>query len=83
MLSGVQLVAENKSKAVMKTTQALHTYYRISNVSNVCIKGLEGVDYLDNTSQRQLKAGADSTSVDQFIDRIYLSNGTMLHWSAG
>jgi D-hexose-6-phosphate mutarotase len=78
LLSIVQLAAKNNSEQVMKTTQALHTYYRVSNVANVCVTGLEGVSYLDNTDQRRVKAGAEGpTSVDQFVDRIYQSNGTM------
>jgi glucose-6-phosphate 1-epimerase len=78
--STVQLAVKNNSEKVMKTTQALHTYYGISNVAHVCVKGLEGVSYLDNTDRRQLKAGAEGpTSVDQFIDRIYQSNGMVPH----
>lgn len=54
------------------TTQALHTYYRVSDISHVSVHGLEGTPFLDNLSERVMKPGTpEAITISEEVDRIY------------
>ncbi len=42
-----RLITENVGDAPVRITQALHTYFRVSDVANVRVQGLDGLTYLD------------------------------------
>lgn len=43
----VALTTENTSMDPFQITQALHTYFAISEISDICVKGFENVKYID------------------------------------
>jgi glucose-6-phosphate 1-epimerase len=67
----MKLKTKNTGKQFFTITQALHTYFKVSDVSNVLIKGLDGKPYIDKLDAFAVKQQADDIMVSQEIDRIY------------
>jgi glucose-6-phosphate 1-epimerase len=66
----------NKSSQPFEYTFALHSYFLISKLENVRIKGLCNIPYFDKTNNGILKIQEiEDLSIDGEIDRIYLTNG--------
>ncbi|KAJ0726364.1 putative glucose-6-phosphate 1-epimerase [Helianthus annuus] len=60
-------------------TLALCNYFSVSDVSEVCVEGLETLDYFDNLSKRVMyREQADAITFDGEIDRVYLSTPTKI-----
>ena len=68
----------NKSAEEIKTTQALHSYFCVSDISAVEVLGLEGVPYYDNADGRRLKDGCGAITVAGEVDRLYAHAGAPL-----
>lgn len=67
-----QIEVFNKGPSDMRTTQALHTYYRVSDISDVRLEGLQQVPFFDNTDSRRKKdGGAGAVVINGEVDRIY------------
>lgn len=68
----VKLVTHNAGKTMMPLTQALHSYFRVSDIDAVRVSGLEGSPFID-----QLDPGSGLHREDQRVhisrevDRIY------------
>ncbi|KAF5804800.1 putative glucose-6-phosphate 1-epimerase [Helianthus annuus] len=55
-------------------TFAHHTYFSVSNISEVEVKGMAKLDYLDNLQNRtRFTETKDTITIDSEFDRIYLS----------
>lgn len=55
-------------------TFAYHTYFSVSDISEVRVEGLETLDYLDNMKNRErYTEQGDAITFESEIDRIYLS----------
>jgi len=68
----VALVTHNTSDDSITISQALHSYFRVGDISNVSVLGLDGTDYLDkasNSSGQKTQTGAVTFSGE--VDRIY------------
>ncbi|XP_021723435.1 putative glucose-6-phosphate 1-epimerase [Chenopodium quinoa] len=53
---------------------AYHTYFSVSDISEVRVEGLETLDYLDNTKGRErFTEQGDAITFEGEIDKIYLS----------
>ncbi|KAK9055252.1 hypothetical protein SSX86_026334 [Deinandra increscens subsp. villosa] len=60
-------------------TFAHHTYFSVSNISEVEVKGLENLDYLDNLKNRtRFTEHEDDITIESEFDRIYLSTPSKL-----
>jgi glucose-6-phosphate 1-epimerase len=66
----IELITTNKESKDMMLTQALHTYFKISDISNITIKGLEQKIYLDTLTNDSLYE-SESITIDKEIDRVY------------
>ena len=68
----IALITENDSDKTVSLSQALHTYFQVSDCRNISIQGLEKNTYLDKPSnfQRQPASGKPIT-IDSEVDRIY------------
>ncbi|PIN16787.1 putative enzyme related to aldose 1-epimerase [Handroanthus impetiginosus] len=54
---------------------AYHTYFSISDISEVRVEGLETLDYLDNLCNRErLTEQGDALTFESEVDRVYLSS---------
>ncbi|KAA3665434.1 MAG: D-hexose-6-phosphate mutarotase [Chloroflexi bacterium] len=68
----VTLIVENKSDAEFSYTAALHSYFNISNIDDISIRGLEGVTYLDQLDDMQRKEQVGPIQFTEETDRIYV-----------
>ncbi len=68
----IALITENGSDKPVSLSQALHTYFQVSDSRTISIEGLENNTYLDKPSnlQRQPATGK-AIAVDAEVDRIY------------
>ncbi|XP_058096048.1 putative glucose-6-phosphate 1-epimerase isoform X3 [Magnolia sinica] len=58
---------------------AFHTYFSVSDISEVRIEGLETLDYLDNLCQRErFTEQGDAITFESEVDRIYLSSPNVI-----
>lgn len=58
--------------APLMLTQALHTYFAVSEIARVSVTGLEGHDYIDKLDGGQVKPQRGRIIFDRETDRIYL-----------
>ncbi|KAG4959114.1 hypothetical protein AAZX31_13G081900 [Glycine max] len=60
-------------------TFANHTYFSVSDISEVRVEGLETLDYLDNLQKRErFTEQGDALTFESEFDRIYLSTPTKI-----
>ena len=68
----VTLVTRNTGTQAMVVGEALHTYFAISDVGNISLSGLDGVDYLDKVDAGARKTQLGPIEIDREVDRVYL-----------
>lgn len=84
LLLKVQLFADSLDMAMVVSnlngtndftfTAALHTYYRVSDVTQAYISGLKGLTYVDKVQEgKQCVEESTQVVVNQEIDRIYVN----------
>ncbi|MDB2562502.1 D-hexose-6-phosphate mutarotase [Sulfurimonas sp.] len=66
----IELTTHNKDKKSFKITQALHSYFKVSHISNVAIEGLDNNPYLDALTGIIRRQDGDITFTQE-IDRVY------------
>lgn len=66
----IKIVTKNLDTKTFKITQALHTYFNISDTSNISILGLEDKPYLDALDFKQ-KRQDGSIKIDKEVDRVF------------
>lgn len=76
----ISLITSNKSAETFIFTQALHTYFAVTQIKETRISGLAH-DYLDKTRGFDRFEGEDEVLFDQEVDRVYLTSAekTQLH----
>ena len=67
----VKLICTNTDNKPFTCTGALHSYFNISSISNIAIKGLEECPYLDKVDQGRRKVQEGPISIQRETDRIY------------
>jgi glucose-6-phosphate 1-epimerase len=65
----------NTGKESITIGDALHTYFEVSDVSEVAIHGLDGTPYIDKVGGSAQKQQAGPVSIYQEVDRIYFNTG--------
>jgi glucose-6-phosphate 1-epimerase len=68
----VDVHIRNTDNSIMKLTDALHSYFNIGDISDIAIKGLDGVDFIDKTDNFTRKRQKGDIAVSGEINRIYL-----------
>lgn len=68
----MELITHNNDSAPVTISQALHTYFRVGDVSDVLVHGLEDTDYLDKLEGFKRKQQIGPVSINEEVDRIYL-----------
>ncbi len=69
----ITLTTVNTSPAPFPLTEALHTYFAVSDISNVSITGLEGQRYIDSLeSDRPVREQNGPITFAAETDRIYI-----------
>lgn len=68
----LELITSNHGPDPVTIGQALHTYFRVSDISTTRLFGLDDTDYLDKPDGFRRKAQHGPVTFDQEVDRIYL-----------
>jgi D-hexose-6-phosphate mutarotase len=68
----LKLISTNIDNKPFICGGALHSYFNMSSISSIIIKGLEGCAYLDKVDQGRRKVQEGSISFKRETDRIYL-----------
>ncbi len=61
----------NRHRHPVYVSAALHTYYAVSDINTVSVRGLDGLNYRDSLQQGQLNRQRGDLIIDQEVDRIY------------
>lgn len=72
----MELVTHNKSEQAITISQALHTYFKVGDVSQVALHGLSDIEYLDKLDDFKRKIQKGPITVNEEVDRIYLNTAT-------
>ncbi len=67
----MDLVSKNTGREMITLGGAFHTYFNISDISNIRIEGLENKNYIDTLDAWQNKKQKESIKIECEIDRIY------------
>ncbi len=65
------LVTRNRGKQAFSITQALHTYFKVGDISRVEVLGLEDKAYLDKVDDGNIKTQSGAVTIGGEVDRIY------------
>jgi D-hexose-6-phosphate mutarotase len=68
----VELVTQNNSKESFILGEALHTYFQISDVAQMTIRGLDGCDYLDKVGEPARRTQQGGIVIESEVDRVYV-----------
>lgn len=69
----VELVTNNDSTQPIQISEALHTYFQVSDIESVSITGLEGSSYVDKVSGGATAIQREAISIHGETDRVYLN----------
>ncbi|MGA8137289.1 MAG: D-hexose-6-phosphate mutarotase [Pseudomonas gingeri] len=67
----VELTSENQDDHPVSISQALHTYFAVSDVRNVRVEGVEGLSYIDTLEDWKSTTQMGSLHFSGETDRIY------------
>lgn len=68
---GLELLTRNLGDQAFTITQAFHSYFKVGNINQVQILGLEGSEYLDKCDEDSQKYQTEMLQIDAEVDRIY------------
>lgn len=68
----IELTTFNHSDQAMTIGQALHTYFKVDDVSKTRVLGLDGKPYLDKTDGFKHKIQEGPVTIGEEVDRVYL-----------
>ena len=68
----VELVTQNIGNEDVTISQALHTYFRVGDISKVKVLGLEDRGYLDKVDGGEVRTQSGPVTIAGEVDRIYL-----------
>lgn len=68
----LELSVMNRGTSALRFEEALHTYFRVGQVKEARVLGLEGVTYLDNTDGNRQKRQAGDVKFAAPIDNAYM-----------
>jgi D-hexose-6-phosphate mutarotase len=69
----VELVTTNSGKESFQLGEALHTYFHISDVAQMTVRGLEGCEYLDKVKDFARFTQQDGINIESEVDRVYVN----------
>lgn len=70
----IELATHNSGKQAFVLGEALHTYFNISDVAKMTLRGLEGCDYLDKVGDPARRTQKEGIVIESEVDRVYLDS---------
>lgn len=67
----LELITRNTRDKPFTLSQALHTYFKVGDIRQVRVAGLEQCRYLDKLAQGKVNQQLGTLAVTQEVDRIY------------
>ncbi len=67
----IELETTNTGDVSFEVTQALHSYFRVGDIRDTRVLGLEGTSYIDKVDRGLVKTQADEVVITGEVDRIY------------
>lgn len=74
----IELGVTNESTTPMVVSQALHTYFAVSDVRQVQVHGVAGASFIDTLDDWKTKTQAGALTIGAETDRLYLGLGNTL-----
>ncbi len=71
----MELVTENRGEETITVGDALHTYFCVSDISRIAVRGLDGCDYLDKVGPAARRTQKHDIRIASEVDRIYFDQG--------
>lgn len=68
----IDLVTRNLGDAPFVISEALHTYFAVSDIRNAPIRGLEGCEFVDKVDGGQRRTQEGAIIIGSEVDRVYL-----------
>ena len=68
---GLALLTRNLGDQAFTITQAFHSYFKVGNIDQVQVLGLQGSEYIDKCDEDSQKYQSEMLLIDAEIDRIY------------
>lgn len=68
------LVSISRSAVDLPISQALHTYFQVSDIGLIRVEGLEGAPYLDKLDQSVEKVDGRPLEISGEVDRVYFNS---------
>lgn len=68
----MELVTQNNGAEEISLSEALHTYFAVSDVREISIDGLDGCSYLDKVEDFAQKQQSGPITFSSEVDRVYL-----------
>ncbi len=73
----INMVTRNIGAQAFTLGEALHTYFHISDVGQMTIRGLENCDYMDKAGGlSELKKQMNGIKIESEVDRVYLNTNS-------
>lgn len=69
----IELTTHNTGTTAITLGEALHTYFLISDVDHVAVRGLDGCDYLDKVEGFARHTQQGDISIPAEVDRVYVN----------
>ncbi len=67
------LTTTNNSHKKITVSEALHTYFKVDNVTQSKVHGLDGISYLDKPDDFKRKQQQGLIEISEEVDRVYLN----------
>lgn len=68
----VELISRNNGSGGVLISQALHSYFNISDIETIQISGLDGIEYVDSLDGDKIKRQTGAVEFGSELDRIYI-----------
>jgi D-hexose-6-phosphate mutarotase len=69
----IELITTNTGTTDFELSEALHTYFHISDVAKIGIRGLENSEYLDKVQDFARFTQKDGVVIESEVDRVYVN----------
>ena len=70
----LELATRNTGKDAFTLGEALHTYFEVSDVRQIQVRGVENLAYIDKVAAGARKQQQGAVAIDGEVDRIYLNS---------